>query len=45
MEFEIKDLGLLKCFLEIEVGRSKTGVVISQRKYVLDPIEAIGKLV
>jgi len=30
-EFEIKDLGSLKCFLGIEVERSKHGIFISQQ--------------
>lgn len=35
-EFEIKDLGNLKYFLGMEIARSKKGIFVSQRKYVLD---------
>ena len=35
-EFEIKDLGNLKYFLNMKFARSKEGTVVSQKKYVLD---------
>lgn len=41
-EFEMKDLGLLKYFLGIEVLRSKGGIFISQRKYILDLLTETG---
>ncbi|CAN1170498.1 Retrovirus-related Pol polyprotein from transposon TNT 1-94 [Linum perenne] len=41
-EFEIKDLGELKYFLGMEVSRSQQGIVISQRKYVLDLLNEVG---
>ena len=34
--FEVKDLGPLRYFLGIEIARSPKGIVLSQRKYVLD---------
>jgi len=35
-EFEIKDLGPLKYFLGMEFARSKEGIFVNQRKYILD---------
>ncbi|KAH9741645.1 protein kinase domain-containing protein [Citrus sinensis] len=43
-EFETKDLGYLKYFLEIEVARSRKGIFLSQRKYILDLLEETGML-
>ena len=41
-EFEIKDLGEMKYFLAMEVARSKKGIFISQRKYILDLLKDTG---
>ena len=41
-EFEVKDLGELKYFLAMEIARSKAGIVVSQRKYVLDLLQETG---
>ncbi|PRQ38173.1 putative RNA-directed DNA polymerase [Rosa chinensis] len=43
-KFEMKDLGQLKYFLGIEVARSKKGILLSQRKYVLDLLAETGML-
>ena len=43
-EFEMKDLGLLKYFLGIEVLRSKKGIFINQKKYVLDLLAEVGMI-
>jgi hypothetical protein len=42
--FEIKNLGGFKYFLGIEVARSREGIFLSQRKYVLDVLSEVGML-
>ncbi|KAE8723356.1 MORC family CW-type zinc finger protein 3 isoform 2 [Hibiscus syriacus] len=43
-QFEVEDLGQLKYFLGMEVARSSKGIIISQRKYVLDILKETGLL-
>jgi hypothetical protein len=43
-QFEVKDLGQLKYFLGLEIARSKKGILLSQRKYVLDLLTETGML-
>lgn len=40
--FHMKDLGVLKYFLRIEVSCANNGIYLSQRKYVLDIISECG---
>ncbi|KAK3013938.1 hypothetical protein RJ639_008811 [Escallonia herrerae] len=41
-KFEIKDLGSLNFFLRMEIARSRKGIAVSQRKYVLDLLKETG---
>lgn len=40
--FKVNDLGKLRFFLGIEVLRSKSGILLNQRKYDLELLEDIG---
>ncbi|MCF7184081.1 reverse transcriptase domain-containing protein, partial [Corynebacterium parakroppenstedtii] len=42
--FHMKDLGVLKYFLGVEVARNADGIFLSQRKYALDIITDTGLL-
>ncbi|XP_057986074.1 uncharacterized mitochondrial protein AtMg00810-like [Hevea brasiliensis] len=41
-KFTIKDLGPLKYFPGLEVARSDSGIIVSQRKFILDLIQDTG---
>ena len=41
-EFVIKNLGMMKYFLGIEVAHSQNGVIVSQQKYIHDLLAEIG---
>jgi len=43
-EFEIKDLENLRYFLGMEVARSKEGISVTQRKYMLDLLKETGMM-
>src|SRR5947207_14242397 len=41
--FKMKDLGIMKCFLELEIERNSCGdVIISQRRYIEHVLERFG---
>jgi len=40
--FTIKDLGLARYFLGVEISRSSQGTLLNQRKYVLDILTVVG---
>ncbi|CAH9147462.1 unnamed protein product, partial [Cuscuta epithymum] len=42
--FPVKDLGVMKYFLGLEVARNPTGIFLCQRKYVLDILTETGML-
>lgn len=40
-EFEVKNLKQMRYFLEMEVAKSKKGISVSQRQYILDLLTEI----
>lgn len=42
--FKLRDLGPMKYFLGLEIARSKQGITICQRKYILELLEETGKM-
>lgn len=44
INFTIKDLGHIKYYLGMEVSRSSQGILVHQRKYILDLLQDFGQL-
>lgn len=44
LEFNMNDLGNLRYFLGMEVARNKTGISVTQRKYMLNLLKETGML-
>lgn len=44
IEFEFKDSRNLKYFSGMEIGRTKDGMIIAQRRYILDSLQETGLL-
>ncbi|KAI9081287.1 hypothetical protein K1719_036787 [Acacia pycnantha] len=42
--FTIKDLGELRCFLSLELARSKSSIFLSQRKFAMELLDDTGYL-
>ena len=42
IDFQIKDLGTIRYFLGMEFAMSKSGILVNQRKYILDLLIKIG---
>ena len=43
-DFQIKDLGTSKYFLCMQFAKSKSGILVNQRKYILDLLKETGWL-
>lgn len=43
-EFTIKDIGIAKYFLGMEIARTSTSTSLNQRKYVLDILSSTGMI-
>lgn len=44
LEFDMKDLGNLRYFLGMEVAGNKTGISVTQRKYMMNLLKETGML-
>lgn len=43
-KFEMKDLGLMHCYLGLEILQNDYGIIVGQRKYIITVVQGFGMM-